>query len=490
MKQRLSSLSTESRGPQTGRLKGARCPNNPNKRTQSPDSGYMCNKGLMGILPSHCIGEQRDRSLKSILSPVRPMSPPRPEPWTFAVLLAVLMLSLPLLAGCLGIDPATLGENQSNQSSDGSNPTENLPPGSDPANQSHVHDLWDGDRRRPLIDGSYGLQAIGGEEEGLYSEVGPASCDAGVISNCYGVVTIRPPAPEDGQRFVVPPGTGSIEVSVDWSTPTIQGVEIEAVPAFERRWLDLGVIESSGGTVVFNASDAVEGRDQFPLEWTDDGHAPLSRWMFEIDAHGPTEWVHFGNGSIDVSVDVVRGPGPLPREPPHPPWYEGTSVYRVAEARTDARNPVDDFEGFMNTTGSYVPAEMEHPVPPGTEKVVVSVRADIGRTLPDHLDDASVSIRWSSGPYYGWLGPHDLERRINFTLPVRATMTDSVYTSNVSNSTWSFGAYVHGSTYTDPIFGGRDELPTYWEGELKATVLATNQAGAEPGTLLSLVSEE
>lgn len=396
-----------------------------------------------------------------------------------------LVLVVPSAAGCL----AGSGTPQANATSNGSpkaGPDQAVgAPG--PDDGDHVHDLWKGRRTVQVFDDDVEVRAWRADAAGngtLADRVGPRYCDGdAVLSSCIGRATFRPPASTDGDRpNVVPPGTGTVRAEVSWEDASITGVRLRAVVQNGLE-VDVGTL-TEPGTVEVAAPDIADNWTHFPVHWTDDGHARRSSWIFVLTAAGngtaPLSPA-VADGTVHVTVRADRAPGPLPIEPPHPDWWNGTETYQIAQAQQGTSGEVQVWWASFN--GVWIHVHPSLPVPPGTEAIHVRVRLDdTGPTQGQGIGEADVRVLYA---LHGWqtTGFAEVVGRDNGTvlyrIPVQDRMTDSVYACDGSQSSWSFRAETTPRTAPadDPVLGEPVGAHAF-EGRVNVTVAATRDPGA------------
>lgn len=409
------------------------------------------------------------------------------------VAIAVALVSL-ALAGCLGVPaPGAPAEDATSDASEAA--TGNATTVASPAQQLHVHDLWRGRDNITLFDDSVQVNATTTDTTGsepLAGNVGPNTCsgsDLGIGAWCLGRVTFKPPRSADAsQPKVVAPGTWALRATASWSDQTITGVAFEA-DAANGDDLYLGDVETSGGSVKVNATRFGENRTYLPLVVSDDGHATVSQWSFTLTASGDFgSFLAVADGSVDVTVEAIRMDGDLPEEPPHPDWYGDTETYHVGFEETVARNAYR--VTYMGTDWVSIHMEPENPIPPGTNEVLAEVNITNDSPTKDGPAEPEVAAYYSTDGNY-WGEQHELEPEIEedgrrlYRIPVDGRMTDSLYTCQGRNSTWSFDVYVQPQSLAgEPVLGTDVRGAMHFSGRVGLTVTATEKTGAEPADLV------
>lgn len=410
---------------------------------------------------------------------------------------ALIAVALVVLTGCIGATPE--GPNASPTADD--DPSEgNVTP--DHAGAApHVHDLWQGATTRELVNDTYDLIAVDRDPEGdgpVGEQVRPNACRAGYLSTCLGSVSFMPPGPDGDHRYVVPPGTGALEVTISWDSPTITGVFLQYRPAYDDDHIwDTGAFETSGQTRTIAAPDVNTTWTQFPLTWTDDGHAQLSRWRFRAHAYTDGESIAFSEGAIQVSIRVLRGDGPLPAEPPHPDWYGDRDRYLLAAATQNVDGalaaPGDSEEVRKSIFGTSPGLDLLSPVPPGTKEVLVVVNYTNESPFADSgLLTSDFEFYWNAGPWLREEAPDErTDRQAIFRVPVTEAMTDSIYTCNATKSVWSVSLGLHGDSTPkeDPVVGWGLPQPMYYEGRFDVRVVAAKDPGMDPAAAFTAPSD-
>lgn len=225
--------------------------------------------------------------------------------------------------------------------------------------KAHRHDMWDGEERITIFDGTVGP----GTDPG---KLGANSVCTHSIHTCG--VAAFPPDP--GQ--LVLPGTRHLEVSISWSDDQVDRAGIAVAPANTGEYYVFSR-KASGSTWTIPANPAM----------TDNGHQSFSLWRFNVyvgstdNLYNPYDTPNVKTQAFDVTVEIVKGNIPL--EPPHRDFWEGETSKVVMDGAEDDDNCAG--------TSLYGPKELPHPdcywtpgdgslVPPGTERLEIEMTWD------------------------------------------------------------------------------------------------------------------
>lgn len=398
--------------------------------------------------------------------------------------LLVLTFAVVALAGCVGGsgDSTDDGDlpNQGNTTDGDSNLGGEIDPD---ALRAHVHDRWEGETVKTVVDQSVELRFVDPEEPGLTESCQSNDPEDGtflIIDSCYGSKWFFP---DDGQ--IVPPGTAYLEVTVNYDTNRVPAVELffqDAGPNSRLEsldWFEPGetkrILGANGGNIT--------------VEESDNGHAIVSAWKFLAEARqNPYAPALFNapdvNGAnVDIDIQAFRVDGELPLEPPHPVFWDDdeppTDLYRTAmlqastegfvqagqvavEPGADPQEP----EQVINTAGrgltwrttpgylweypaagdedrTELSAELDRAlVPPQVKSLRADVRVE-GDTATGvhvcvwgkHSPSGGIGDKLGCQPYGG-----DGEQVLTFETPVDGTQEDTFYTDNAGGnaSRWTF----------------------------------------------------
>lgn len=243
-------------------------------------------------------------------------------PKTLVILLAVAFVS-PVLAGCLGDDPAA--ENPAaastnpddalgNESTLGGNATIDDGTGGfsemDAGHLPHVHDYWNGRERVTILEERVDVQ--------LLDQV-----------TFYNVFFYRQPSVggaivelEDGN--IVYEGTGKMLLTASWTDPTITGLGLAYRHAASND-LEVGIPLASGETVELEITP----------DMTDMAHQQISRWFFAMYASGNA--ADAAQGVVDFKIEIVKVRD-VHVLPGHPVTYENTNQYDILDADGMTKN--------------------------------------------------------------------------------------------------------------------------------------------------------
>ncbi|MEA3198926.1 MAG: hypothetical protein QOE90_354 [Thermoplasmata archaeon] len=197
------------------------------------------------------------------------------------VLVAALFLTGGL-AGCLGgkdapAKPAAI--NATNTSKVAIDTGNSANASGDMGQVAHMHDYWNGKERITLVDQDLNIQ--------------PQDALAQTFTNTFryqdpavGGTTVRPP-----DNVMVFEGTGKMEITATWSSPTVSSVTVRYRSAASSDWSQPKPLTSGA---------------PLPLEITPDmtdmPHSKTSRWVFQLmPAQGGVI-----EGALHFRVDIVR----------------------------------------------------------------------------------------------------------------------------------------------------------------------------------------
>lgn len=231
------------------------------------------------------------------------------------VALAVLLTLAVALAGCVG-GGGSASDGDGTTTDDEEQTTNGNTTTGDGDDRAHVHDRWDGAETMSVIGGQTVTLSVVDPEE----TDGTDSCVNSGDSACFGGEEVPP----DG---IVAPGTGWVNVTVEFPEDEFDRIEVLYQDAFTSRWSTAGQVGSSGGTASVQIQD---------VRQTDDGHAEVSRWRFAVQARGNPNGLPYegpaspSGGDVTVTAEAIRASGPLPLEPPHPDYFVNTTVHRVS----------------------------------------------------------------------------------------------------------------------------------------------------------------
>lgn len=433
-----------------------------------------------------------------------------------AAVLGVLVLLVAPLAGCVGgggssdggpTDDGTLG----NETTDG-------PPDGEvnATDRPHVHDRWqtpqgDDIQEVPLVDREVEIEAYS-QDRPLLLDFCEKGTEGQQVDFCVGSTEFGPGTWSSGEGKIVPPGTGNITVTLDFSEADIHRVHFYYLTRKDPdEWKDLGMFEPEQTK-----------RISVSPEEADDGHAQASGWRFLVEARGnrvdsltglglTTGTVDAGDGSVSAEIVAHREEGELPLEPPHPDWWAKdtppTHIYKIGavQGSTDGYVDVADvnlepsrqptptigpglswriqpgFEGKRSSEAGSDPKlegnRTEALVPPQTKEIhaQVAVSGD-----PGDLDQPMVCVfgqPMPSGTFPGIeIGCGDFEdgASYTFTQPIDNEDTDSYYTKtdrNFSFSRWTFHVWIRPE--------GEQAHATRYSGTVTARIFVADQLDVE-----------
>lgn len=384
--------------------------------------------------------------------------------------LAVVLLAVPLLSGCLGTGG---GGQPAGPSGEAPGPGAGGPGGSgteataSPGQRPHVHDRWGDQTVKVLMNGTVRIDKA--ERFRMQdSLVNGLLCRT---TNCqYRTVFTLP------NGSIVPPGTKRLEVEASWSAAS--DVELAYRDANATRFAELAW-KTSPATWTINTT----------VPMADDGHATLSLWRFmftscECGVAIPPSTARF---DVDVKITAYRVNGSLPIAPPHPDWWADGPVRTIYE---DSGSGAMLETGVVRATpsgelwegpGQWIVGREHGILPPGTRYVTMAVNVTSeGRSTPEPLG-TSVSGAWTTRykpPAHDWEPSMTTGNRTVFGLAVSPRLTDGMY-SNVSR--WRFGWELRGQDggVDEPLLGRDLGLPSYWEGSWVVTIRAYQEPPGE-----------
>lgn len=258
-----------------------------------------------------------------------------------ATVALVVVLALAVgLAGCVGGSGGASGSDGDPAGTDGNETTTDGDPATgDGDDRAHVHDRWDGASKMAVIDSTTVTLSIVDPEE-------PDGTDGCIDADgaCFGGEEVPPTG-------IVPPGTGWVNVTVEYPEDEFESIEVLYQDALTSSWSTAGQV-ASGGTASIKIQD---------VRQTDDGHAKVSRWRFAVQAQGNPNGLPYDGpatpqgGDVTVSAEAVRGPGPLPLEPPHPEYFVNTTVHRVSYIEGQVQQMVQAGSAVVEQGSGTVP---------------------------------------------------------------------------------------------------------------------------------------
>lgn len=389
-------------------------------------------------------------------------------------ILILVLLTGPMLAGCLGgstgpsRDPVTDNET----SRDRTNGTVDHP-GSD---RPHVHDRWDGETQRTLMDDTV-------EMEPPLDPLDPFAPAAWLIAPrvAFGL--------PDGA--VVPPGTERLGIDVTWSpeypiAPDATGdpdrVAVEYKATNQARFREAGDIVGAYGSVnVTNLTVAM----------ADPGHAQASSWRFRLVHPLARPDARVLGTSFHVTITAYRQEGPLPTEPPHPEWWSNGSVvtlYEDSGSREEigttphwgyAPHAVSlDDPGLADPDRGRINGTDHTMIPYGTKQLVAKVNWSSSSPLDPVSDPVPyLHYRWRTGyeeQRTRWAAEEIGDGRAVFVLPVTDEMVDGIYPRE--RSRWTFQWYFAGQDtgLESPPRGDPVTRPYAFDGDWSIRIAAYN----------------
>lgn len=386
------------------------------------------------------------------------------------VRLAVCLLLVPAAAGCLGSTgtPADAGGPQKgDRGSVDDLPGEHAPGEDSPLDRPHVHDRWDGQTRKVLMEDTVHI-----EKDRRFDRTGNAVNYANCEVDCKYQTTFTLP---DGS--IVPPGTERLEVTATWDADTGDNSDVTFgfQPADRDRFRMLDARHSPANWTVPTT-----------VEMADGGHATLSLWRFRmvscncfaVTPPGQTGFAH----DVDIRIVAHRVNGSLPLEPPHPDWWKDGPVREIYRDNGSAEMLET---GILTTTLSgslpidFVNGSEHGLVPPGTTTLV----AEFNWTSDGPASgQSSVQpyVEWNQEhtyPFHRWEPDRTEEGHYVYRMRVPEDRTDGMY---ADRSRWLFKWEIRGEDtgLDEPTIGQDITQPTYWEGSWNVRFLALNATGS------------
>lgn len=398
-----------------------------------------------------------------------------------AAIIGVLIMLVAPLAGCIGGGGSASDGPDEGPTSDDETPDD--PTGEVNATaRPHVHDRWqtpsgDSVEAITLVDREVAIEAYSQDRPLLlnFCEKGSEGQD---VDACVGAEEFAPGQWSGDKAKIVPPGTGNISVTLEYSEGDFHRVHFYYMTRKDPgQWKSLGMFQT-GKTKTISVGP----------EEADDGHAQVSGWRFLVEARGAfgtgaTEGtLDAGDGEVSAEIVAHREPGELPLEPPHPDWWDKdtppTDVYRIGavDGSTDDYIDVGDvnlepseqptptigpglswkiepgFEGKRSSSADSTPKlsgnRTEALVPPQTKAIHarVAVSGD-----PGGLDQPMVCVYGQPTPSGSFPGrqigcePFEDGASYTFSTPIEDDETDSYYTKtnrNFSFSRWTFHVWI------------------------------------------------
>lgn len=390
---------------------------------------------------------------------------------------AICLLVAPL-AGCIGSGSGDGGGGGSMGPTNGTPGGDATPDVQAPDAIEHVHDRWDGQEVRTVVDRTVATRATTDVQP-----TGPAFDTLLCLFICGSYVEFTPE-----QGSIVPPGTEEVAFTASWEDGSPPGQEYRVfadyLPADAGDYRDLAELEP-GTTYTINTT----------TEMADGGHAKQSLWRFRLfvlqcDTTTPIDSfcsTRFSTSDLefDVTVDAHRVDGPLPEEPPHPDWWADGTARPVGSASGQASTTgagvyhvnVSSSAIYISTTYASLNGTEHAPVPPGTKVLTADVTwtneaatAGAAGVQPFMLHYDSSGVRFQM-----WQPEEVGEGEARFELPIEPDRTDGMYARE--RSRWLFFLGFQGSQDTgvdEPFFGSDLTNPYRFEGSYELEITAHN----------------
>lgn len=376
--------------------------------------------------------------------------------------LAILLLPL---AGCLGSGTSSSAGSNESDGSEGLNPEE---PGN-PTATPHPHDRWRGQEERVLVNRSVQIEGHG-------HRVGDDAASAELV--CQRCSYHAGFGPDPGK--IVPPGAGRVVVSASWENDRMVRLAYRA--ADQASFHGLGAKESPA-TWSIDVSDSM----------TDGGHAPASLWGFrlyscrECTAIGPDDYLEF---PVDVTVRVLRAPGPIPEDPPHPEWWDDGPVRQVWSGQGEVGRigyGHDNWMGIGEESGGFALAGGWVVKLNGSEHDQIPLGADVLTATVNWTNDQPAADTTPPRPWFKWstavqtwhiAEPDSTEQgSYRYEIELQPDMTDGVYRQERSRWNFRFGFTGEPTGRDDPVFGGPLTQPYRIDGTWNLTIRVRNLDG-------------
>lgn len=383
--------------------------------------------------------------------------------------IAVLLLSL-AIAGCLGSG----GGPESPTSSSPDDATSADASGNvsaAPAETEHVHDRWDGETEKVLLDETYTTRTR--------TDVDPDQPLVDLASELTFGPDEVPFRLSEGT--IVPPGTDKVVVEASW--PEEQAPQAERQASLAYRTAD-------------RRQEQTTERTGTPANWTidtsvedaDGGHAKFSVWTFRIELRtvpaggmlGPAPSTE-GGLDVDVKVTAHRVNGSLPKEPAHPEWYGNASKVDIYNNTGSAEAAGAWYwqvgpDGSFFPAGEYVNGSEHRIVPPGTKLLVAEINwSNASPTAA--AGGVEPYLQWNNGQPFDWTKweadeSGDGYRR--YLLEVEPGMTDGLYPGT---SRWRFRYSLSGQDpgVDEPVTGTDPRAPHHFDGSWSFSIDAYDQ---------------
>lgn len=435
------------------------------------------------------------------------MSAPLPSSKTGLGLTSIVLLTL-LVAGCIGgasdTDVEDPVENETNDSiKNQTNRSQIDFPDDvpfDPNSSLHPHDYW-GDRKQIAIAERH-------EVEGFGQHYITEKCTSGRACPPRGAREIAIPIdPQSDQPTYVYPGTGKMEVSLDWEGENTFGVEpVLCVTNSGQPAIRSGCLSWHDENQPFNASHRfstpgetwVIDSDELlsPPTW-DVPHTLKSKWRFAViaehclqDQRGPLS-THCIPADIDTfyfSATIFRGDEDLPLDPPHFDYYgDQESLVALPQTTLDADEhfmqgdcAVEEVAVLPLTAWYSENLRQQNPdtlcqftagrlfweaydgqedqgrtpvIPPGTSVVEVQLSWQTGQGAPEeagiHLGYRDAATNWDEG----WTKPEGdcSGSSCTYEIGISKKQADSLY---ALQSVWEFGIFADTADQPAPPWNG------------------------------------
>jgi len=385
---------------------------------------------------------------------------------------AVLLVTLPALAGCASKDTPASTKSVSGGSVGGAPSTSTgtaaepppPPPISGTSSRWHFHDYWKG---KPTITLS--------------------SVDINLTPGPGGISYLL----ELPQGVIVPPETGFLTINVSWPQPATGVVNVTYKPADSNDYFTLPHDATSGKPIFINTTESM----------TDVPHRQQSLWRFNLTAMPGTDTTPPGVPTTQLHVEIKATIGrPLFIDPPHFNWWQDDLVIPLV-----APTSGDISEGTTPAGNVSAPDPTGLPVKPGVvprqdqvftyaQSANASVRVPVtqGRIVPEGAKTVVVLLNWSSSapnapklkvsyeegnnPSSGVMpvAVDGASSRV-FVLPVQPPQTDTTYSNR---TTWQFHVLPEGDA---AAFKGSFVM-TAWVTRLEGAAAAKvgQTGGAQP----------
>lgn len=335
----------------------------------------------------------------------------------------------------------------------------------DPNSDLHEHDFWDGEESITIVD-----------EETVEIDWQRWAVQCSLTASCHQAPRwmVDIPISEDDDPNYVFPGTGSVEITLEWAS---EGLE-DQHEGFDPKVCvsNRGYVPScrtsdltTNATHVFTENPGtwtIDDEDVVNRQTTDPPHASKSNWRFlfmpcrEQDASGPCtpqELPNVGISEFTVTVTIHRASGDLPVDPPHFAFYGDREELEILDGfevssgslkathqqwmakQTQDQERVLWYVGGAQIKQAVIQGQSEQPVVPGaTRDLTVTVEWSSGTDKALKLKYRTAADNWQAD----WRAPSGSSECgsgcVEFTIPLEDDEGDSPYALVTQ---WEFGVF-------------------------------------------------